>query len=164
MATYQYCTPQWLEESAKVYRSKPEFQERLKKVSAKVCYRVKAEPAWGIDKDILFGTFVDAGRLTKLAFFSEEDAKKEADFILTAAPKEWKKILRKESKFVTDFMIGRIKLEMGSMVGIMGLAAHANSLVESLTQVELQFPDEMSDDELFKYRSYLEEFRAKLGV
>jgi hypothetical protein len=61
-------------------------------------------------------------------------------------------------------MIGRIKLEMGSMVGIMGLAAHANSLVESLTQVELQFPDEMSDDELFKYRSYLEEFRAKLGV
>jgi diaminopimelate decarboxylase len=59
MATYQYCTPQWLEESAKIYRSKPEFQERLKKVSAKVCYRVKAEPAWGIDKDILFGTFVE---------------------------------------------------------------------------------------------------------
>lgn len=164
MATYQYCTPQWLEESAKIYRSKPEFQERLKKVSAKVCYRVKAEPAWGIDKDILFGTFVDAGRLTKLAFFSEEDAKKEADFILTAAPKEWKKILRKESKFVTDFMIGRIKLEMGSMVGILGLAAHANNLVDSLTQVELQFPDEMSDDELSKYRSYMEEFRAKLGV
>lgn len=164
MTTYQYCTPQWLEESAKIYRSKPEFQERLKKVSTKVCYRVKAEPAWGIDKDILFGTFVDAGKLTKLAFFSEEDAKKEADYILTAAPEEWKKILRKESKFVTDFMIGRIKLEMGSMLGILGLAPHANSLVDSLTQVELQFPDEMSDDELVKYRSYLEEFRAKMGV
>jgi hypothetical protein len=30
--------------------------------------------------------------------------------------------------------------------------------------VDLQFPDEMSEQELANYRSYLEEFRAERGV
>ena len=165
MAAYHYCTPEWLEESAEQYRSKPEFEEKLKKLSVKVCFRVKAKPSWGIDKDILFGSVLDAGKLTKLGFFfSEEDAKKETDYILTATPDEWKKILRKESKFLTDFMIGRIKLEMGSKVGILGLAPHANTLVDALTQVALQFPDEMSEEELSKYKAHMQEFRGNLGV
>ena len=83
---------------------------------------------------------------------------------LNATPEEWKKILRKESKFLTDFMLGRIKLDMGSKVGILGLAPYANTFVDALTQVALQFPDEMSEDELTKYRDYMEEFRANLGV
>ena len=164
MAAYQYCTPEWLEESAEHYRSKPEFEQKLKKLSVKVCFRVKAEPSWGIDKDILFGTCVDRGKLTMLGFFSEGDAKKETNYILSATPEEWKKILRKESKFLTDFMLGRIKLDMGSKVGILGLAPYANTFVDALTQVALQFPDEMSEDELSKYRDYMEEFRANLGV
>jgi len=164
MEIYQYCTPDWLEESARLYDSKPEFQEKLKKLSAKVCYRVKAEPSWGIDKDILFATFLDLGRLTRLSFFSEEDAKKEVDYILSATPKEWKKILRKENKFVTDFMLGRIKLEMGSKVGVLGLAPHSNTIVDILTQVELQFPDEMSEEELGKYEGFVKKFRSELGV
>lgn len=164
MAVYQYCTPEWLEESAEKYRSKPEFEQKLKKLSVKICFRVKAEPSWGIDKDIFFGTCVDRGILTKLGFFSEEDAKKETNFILSAKPEEWKKILRKKSKFLTDFMLGRIKLDMGSKVGILGLAPYANTFVDALTQVALQFPDEMSEDELSKYRDYMEEFRANLGV
>lgn len=164
MLKCQYCTPEWLDESARIYRSTSSFQEKLKKLSEKVCYRVKAEPAWGIDRDVIFGTFLEAGKLTKLAFFSEEEAKREANFIMTATPQEWKKILRKENKFLTDFMLGKIKLEKGSKVTVLGLAPHAPTLVEALTQVELQFPDEMSPDELAKYKSYLQEFRKNLGV
>jgi hypothetical protein len=33
-----------------------------------------------------------------------------------------------------------------------------------MTQHEIQFPDEMSSDELAKYKSRLEEFRSKVGV
>lgn len=164
MLKWQYCTPEWLDESARIYRSTSSFQEKLKKLSEKVCYRVKAEPAWGIDRDIIFGTFIEAGKLTKLAFFSEEAAKQEANYIMSATPQEWKKILRKENKFLTDFMLGKIKLEKGSKVTILGLAPHAPTLVEVLTQVELQFPDEMSPNELAKYKSYLQEFRKNLGV
>ena len=61
-------------------------------------------------------------------------------------------------------MLGRIKLEMGSKVGIVGLAPYANTLVDALTQVAIQFPDEMSEDELSKYKAHMEEFRGNLGV
>ena len=164
MAACQYCTPQWLEESRKSYQSNPEFKEKLKKLSVKMCYRVKAEPAWGIDLDIIFGMFVDQGELTKIAFFSEEDAFNQAEYIISATPQEWKKILRKQSKFVTDFMLGKIKLEHGSKVGVLGVAPHANTVVDILTQVDLQFPDEMSAEELSVYRTNFEQFRANLGV
>ena len=164
MTTCQYCTPEWLEESKKGYQSNPEYREKLKKLSAKMCYRVMAEPAWGIEKDIIFGMFVDKGELTKIAFFSEEDALKEAEYVIAATPQEWKKILRKEKKFVTDFMLGKIKLEHGSKVGVLAVAPHANTVVDLLTQVELQFPDEMSAEELTAYRANFEKFRANLGV
>ena len=164
MTACQYCTPQWLEECQKSFESNPEYREKLQKLSAKMCYRVKAEPAWGIDQDIIFGMFVEKGRLTKIAFFSEDDALKEAEYVISATPREWKKILRKENKFVTDFLLGKIKLEHGSKVGVLGVAPHANTVVDLLTQVDLQFPDEMSAEELSTYRANFVKFRADLGV
>ena len=164
MIKCQYCTPGWLEESGRIYGSNLSLAEKLRKISAKVCFRVKAEPAWGIDKDILFGTFIEAGKLTKIAFFSEVDAKQEAEYIMAATPQEWKKVLRKEHKFLTDFMLGKIKLEKGNKVTVLGLAPYAPTLIDALTQVQIQFPDEMSAEELTKYRVYLEEFRKNTGV
>ena len=164
MAVYKYCTPEWFEELEKTYRSDSRFEEQFKKLTMVVCYRVKAEPAWGIEKDIIFGNELDKGRLIKLGFYSEEDAKKEATFILAATPQEWKKILRKEAKFVTDFMLGKIKLVQGSKVGVLKLAPLSDKLIDFLTQHEIQFPDEMSSDELAKYKSRPEEFRSKVGV
>ena len=82
----------------------------------------------------------------------------------TATPQEWKKILRKENKFLTDFMLGKITLEQGTKVGVLGLAPYANSFVDALTQVELRFPDELTAQELEEYRAYVRDFRARLGV
>lgn len=164
MTAYRYCTPEWLESSAESYRANPRFQKELAKLTAKVCFRITAEPAWGIDQDIIFCVFVDRGELLKLAFLSQEDARQETEFLLAATPQEWKKILRKESKFVTDYMLGRIKLEQGSKVGVFTIAPHANTFVDALTQVELQFPDEMSPEELADFRSHLAQFRRESGV
>ena len=72
--------------------------------------------------------------------------------------------MQKESKFLTEFILGKIKLEKGNKVTILGLAPHAPTLVEALTQVEIQFPDEMSPNELAEYKSYLKEFRKNLGI
>ena len=164
MTVCQYCTPEWLEESDRNYKLKPEFEEQLKKLSIKLCFRVRAEPAWGIDEDIIFGTFIDNGMLTRIEFFDEESALAEAEYVLAATPQEWKRLLRKEGKFVTDFMLGKVALEHGSRVGILGVAPHSGTLVDALTQVELQFPDEMSEDELEQYRSKMKAFRKELCV
>ncbi len=164
MTQCQYCTPEWLEQSVKAFNANPNFRESLKTFSAKMCYRVMAEPAWGIDRDIIFGAFFEKGQLTKLAFFSEDAARAEADYILSATPQEWKKILRKDNKFVTDFMLGHIKLEMGSKPGVLGIAPHADKIINAITQVSVQFPDEMSPEELASYRTYMERFRTSLGL
>ena len=159
-----YCTPEWLEESARIYRATPRFEEALKKITSRICYRVTAEPAWGIDPDFVFGVVVTAGALDELRIFSEAEAKEKAEFVMAATPQEWKLILRKEHKFLTDFTLGKIKLEQGSKVGVFGLAPYANVFIDALTQVNLKFQDELSPQQLDEYRQYASQFRSKLGV
>lgn len=164
MVICNYCTPEWFEHSTRLYKENPKFQKELEKVTTKVFYRVKSDSEWGIDRDFLFGAIVNRGDLEKLAFFSETEAKQVADFIMSATPQEWKKILRKDNKFLTDFMLGKIALEQGSKVGVLGLAPYANTFIEALTQVELKFQDELTPNELEEYRKYTQEFRAELGI
>ena len=164
MTTVRYCTPEWLEKCADGYRATPKFKEAFKKLTISVFFQIEAEPDWGIDEAIIFGSFVDEGDLIYLAFFSEEEAKEKAEFILGATPQEWKQILRKEKKFVTDFMLGKISLVQGSKVGVLTIAPYADTFVAALTQYDLQFPDEMSAEELEAYRAHVSEVRAQLGV
>jgi hypothetical protein len=164
MAVYQYCTPEWLEELEKAYQADPTYEKTFKKLSLILCFRVSAEPSWAIDKDIIFGAGMDEGKLTMLKFFSEEEAIGDATFILTATPQNWKRLLRKEAKFITEFMLGKIKLEQGSKITILKLAPLSDKLMDFMTTYEIRFPDEMSSDELEKYRSGMEQFRSELGV
>ena len=161
---YIYCTPEWLEESARIYRATPRFQEVMKRLSARVFFRVTAESAWGIDSDFIFGALVTQGVLNDLRFFSENEAKEKAEFIMVASPQEWKLTLRKEHKFLTDFMLGKIKLEHGSIVGVLGVAPYADTFIDALTQVNLKFQDELSPLQLNEYREYASQFRSKLGI
>jgi len=164
MNIFYYCTPEWLKESARIYRSNPQASEKLKKLSGKMVYRVMAEPSWGIEKDIFFCLFFEQGKLLRLELISEEESKREAEFIIGATPQAWKKILKKESKFITDFMLGKIKLEKGSKIGVLAVAPHANNVVELLTSVQLVFPDELPIDELEQYKANMAEFRKELVV
>jgi hypothetical protein len=164
MTTCRYCTPEWLEESFLFYNSTDQFQKELEKLTTSVVFRVKAEHDWGIEQDILFGAVLKKGQLQKLTFYNEQDAKEQVEFILSATPQEWKKILRKEKKFLTDFMLGKIALEQGNKVAVLGLAPYSNQLIDALTQVELQFPDEMNPEALEEYRTYQEHFRDELKV
>jgi hypothetical protein len=157
-----YCTPEWLEESAKIYRATPRFEKALSKVTTKIFYRITAEPAWGIEEDFIFGAVVEGGVLHELAFFDEAEARERADFIMAATPQEWKMILRKERKFLTDFMTGKITLEQGGKVGVLGLAPYANIFIDALTQVKLTFPDELDQAALEEYRAKLKDFGATL--
>jgi len=159
-----YCTPEWFEECARLYQATPHFEETLKNVSRNICYRITAEPKWGIDADFIFGMSVTKGVLNYLRFFSEAEAKEKAEFIMTATPQEWKLILRKEHKFLTDFTLGKVKLEQGSKVEVFKVAPHANTIVDILTQVNLIFQDELSPQQLEEYRQYAAQFRSRLGL
>ena len=159
-----YCTPEWLEESARIYRATPRFQEAMKKLTTRVFYRITAEPVWGIDRDIIFGAIVSEGVLNDLRFYSEDETKEKAEFIMSASPQEWKLILRKAHKFLTDFTLGKVKLDHGSKVGVFKVAPYADTFIDALTQVNLQFQDELSPQQIQEYREYASQFRSRLGV
>jgi len=163
MTQFQFLTPEWLEECAKMYRSNPELQKNLARLTVKMAYRVLEKPEWGIDESIIFCTFFEKGELTKAALLSEEQAKEEAQFLTVAPPERWTKLLRKQSKFATDFALGRIKLEIGSKVGVLAVAPYAGHVVNLLTQPQLQFPDEMTGEELEIYRANIDKLRTELG-
>ena len=167
MTVYQYCTPEWLEESAKRYAVDPRFEREFAGISQKplkLAFRVKAEPAWGIEPDLLFGVVVEHGKLLELCFYDEAEAGKDADFILSATPQEWKKLLRKQTKFIGVVMLKKIIVEHGDFPMLLKLAPHGDAFVDALTLTPLQFPDEMTPEELAAYKSHLKDFRARLGV
>lgn len=162
--TIRYCTPEWLDESARLYRASAKFEDALKKVTSSLGYRITAAPEWGIEKDILFFVAVNEGKLLDLGFISETKAREKTYFILSASPQVWKGILRKDKKFITEFMLGRVIQESGSKPALLKITPYANHFVDALTQFELQFPDEMSNDELAIFRADLLKFRETSGV
>ncbi len=164
MIKYHYCTPEWLEESAKIYRANLEAHKKLKKLSGKMVYRVKAEPACGIETDVFFCLFFNKGNLTRLEMISKEEGIKKAELVIGTTLQEWKKILRKDNKFITSFMLGKIILEKGSKLRLLSVAPYANDVVELLTAVDLVFPDELSTDELETYKDHMKTFRKELCV
>jgi putative sterol carrier protein len=165
MTTRYYCTPKWLEESKEIYNANPLAKEKLKKLSAKMAYRVQASPSWGINKDIYFCAYFESGELNKLELVPKEAAY-DAQYLMAATPGVWKNVLTKKSKFITDFMLGRIKLENGSKVGVLTVAPHANDILDALMPagMNLVFSDDLPADELEQYRSNMVAFRKELEV
>ena len=92
------------------------------------------------------------------------EAAENAEFLLAATPQTWKSVLTKNSKFITDFMLGNIKLEKGSKVGVLSVAPHANNILDAVTPMQLVFPDELSPQDLEQYRTNMEGFRKELNV
>ena len=164
MTTVQYCTPEWLEVCAKNFQESAKLQKAFEKLDLKVCFLIRSEPEWGIDEDILFAVYFNHGALERMSFISIEDAENEADYILGATPQRWKMLLTKESKFVGDVMLGKLTIDKGSKPGVLSLAPYASNFVEALTPVEIQYPDQMTQEELERYRAYLAKFRDELKV
>lgn len=88
MNTVRYCTPEWLEASAAGYQEDPKFKQEFAQLTTKLCFRIKAEPAWGIEEDIIFASYVTKGALEKLAFVDEDEANREGQYVMAATPQE----------------------------------------------------------------------------
>ena len=161
-----YATPEWLEAVASVYRGNPDNQNKhFKGLSMVISFRILAEPNFGLDKDIYFGFHIEDGVLQDdTAFISAEEAKEKSNFIVSAPPERWKKILQKKEGFVANFMTGKVKLDQGSTVKFIPLGAKAPALVDNFYQVETQWPDEMNAEEMESYKAKVKAFREEIGV
>jgi hypothetical protein len=161
MAIYQFCTPEWLEESSQIYMANPLIKYKLRNFKAKICCRVNSDPDWGINEDVIFGMFIDRGELKTLKIFAEDEAFQKSEFLMAAIPKEWKKIFRKEHELVADLILDKIKLELGTKIKMLEYSHHMTNIIDMLTQVDLQFPDEMSGHGLLEYQLKMETLRRE---
>ena len=164
MGKIRYCTPEWLEAIQGAFQANPEYEENLKKLTTKVGFMIRAEPDWGIETDITFCAQVDHGKLLQIGFTSEEDARRKMEFIMAATPQEWKKLLRRDSKLLTDLMLGKVSLVHGSRVGSLSLVPYIDTVMDLLIEVDLQFQDEMTEDEVQTYREEMLAFRQEQSV
>ncbi len=161
-----YVTPEWLEAVGENYRSNPDNETKIfKGMTLFLTFRVQADPKFGLDEAIDFGTHIVDGVLQDDSVLtSKEDSEKKADFILTATPPIWKRLIRKEEGFISSFMTGKITLDKGEAPKVIALASKSPALVDTFYKVDTEWPDDMSPERLEEYRAQVKEFRERLGV
>jgi hypothetical protein len=161
-----YASPEWVAEVGKNYKANPDNQNKtFKGMNIFLTFRILADPKFGIDKDICFCSHLVNGALQDdSSLLSKEDAEKKSDFILSAPPEMWKKLIKKEQGFVSSFMTGKIKLDKGSTARIISLASKSGALIESFYKVDTEWPDEMSPQRLEEYKAQVKGFRERLKV
>ena len=161
-----YATPEWLEAVARNYRSNPinqEMNKRLGKVT--FCFRIAAEPKFGIDSDLYFIEQLDDGELKELRFVTAEEGKNVATWVTAASFDVWREVIQKRLKFTTSIIQGKVKVEAGDKAGIIVRAGPvAVQLADPYCSAETSWPDAMSPDDLAAYKAKLSEFRKDLGV
>ena len=161
-----YASPEWVAAVGKNYKANPDNQNKtFKGMTIFLTFRILADPKSGIAKDIYFCSNLANGALQDdSALISKEDAEKKSDFILSATPQIWKKLIRKEQGFVSSFMTGKIKLDKGLAPRIIALASKSGALIESFYKVDTEWPDEMSPQRLEEYKAQVKEFRGRLKI
>ena len=161
-----YATPEWVEDMGKNYRADPDNAGKIfKGMTIFLAFRIQADPKFGLDEDIDFGTHIVDGVLQDdSVLLSKEESEQKADFIVTAPPSVWKKVIRKQEGFVSAFMTGKIGLDKGEAPKIIALAAKSPAVVECFYKTDTEWPDEMSPQRLEEYRAQVKEFRERLKV
>jgi putative sterol carrier protein len=161
-----YATPEWVEAMGKNYNADPDNQNKVfKGMTIFLTFRVEADPQFGIDRDIYFAThLVNGVYQPDSTLLSKEDAEKKSDFILTASPSVWKKMIKKEVGFVSAFMTNKIKLDKGSPPKVIALAPKSGAVVGAFNKIDTEWPDDMSPQRLQEYKVMVAEFRRRLKV
>lgn len=133
-------------------------------MSMVLTFRVLPDAKFGLDDDIYFSFHIENGILqADSGFLNAAEARRKSTYIVSALPSTWKRIIRKKEGFVACFMTGKVKLDQGSAVKFIPLGGKAPALVENFYKVNTQWPDEMTPEELTKYKEVVAGFRAKLN-
>lgn len=163
MAQVKYLTPEHLDAITAAFQA-PEVQKALEKLTTKIAWRVKAEPSWGLDQDVIYATEIKAGVTSPLHYVTEAEAKSFAEFFMVAKPDVWKKIDSGKADFATQLTMMKVKLAKGSLMQMMKLAPYSKDMVKATKTVEVRYPDEMSPEELAEYRQNINAALTKVGT
>jgi len=161
-----YPSPEWVAAMGENYKANPDNQNKIfKGMTIFLTFRVEADPKFALDKDIYFSThLVNAVLQDDSTLISKEDAEKKSDFVLSATPSQWKKVIKKQDGFLSSFMTGKIRLNKGEAPKVIALASKSPAVVDLFNKIPTEWPDEMSPQRFEMYKSQVTEFRKQLKV
>ena len=156
-------TPEWQKAAAKVYREDPTFGRAFGKVNGTTVMIIQANKSAGVENDLYLLNMVENGELLEDGFVSKEEGESKATWLLTSTYDIWKEVYTGKKIFIEAFLGGEIRLIRGDFAGLMRIAAQGTKLADIFTRNEAVWPDELSGEELEKYKENHKNWTKELG-
>jgi len=107
--------------------------------SSPVALLMRPDSRLGIQTERLVYLELEKGRC-RTARSADEKDRARAEFILAADAAQWKRMLDGDLDPITAVMLGRLKLERGSLAALLPHAAAARELIGAAREVDGRFP------------------------
>ena len=106
-----------------------------------IVLEMRADPDLGISEKIAIYSDLWHGVCREARIATSEDLEK-APYVISAFPKNWKRILDSDLDPILALMSGKLQLKKGSMVSLLPYVKAAKELVAAAARVDTKFPEE----------------------
>ena len=155
-------TPEWWKKFQETVDSDAEYRAAAKTWEGAITLVIKAKPEVGIDEDVYGLMDLWHGECRSMRIVPKEEAEK-APYVMTGSYDTWKDVAKGKTDAIKATMLGKIKLK-GNMANIVRHVKAAKRLAECSGLFEAVWPDELSKDEIKKFRAEIKQLREQFGV
>jgi len=155
-------TPEWTQILGEIIDGDAEYKAAAKTWEGAITLVVQAKPEVGLDEDISVVLDLWHGDCRSGKVLPKEEAAK-APYVMTGSLDTWKAVGTGKTDAIKATMLGKIKLK-GNMANVVRHVKAAKRLANCTGLFESVWPDELSKDEVEKFRADIKQFREQFGV
>jgi len=155
-------TPEWAQIFGEIIDGDAEYTAAAKTWEGALTLVIQAKPEAGLDEDISVVLDLWHGDCRSVKILPREEAAK-APYVMTGSLDIWKAVAQGKTDAIKATMMGKIKLK-GDMANVVRHVKASKRLAECTGLFEAVWPDELSKDEVEKFRAEIKQFREQFGV
>ena len=154
-------TPEWGKVFGETLGGDAEYRQAAKTWEGAVTLVVQAKPEVGLDEDISVMLDLWHGACRSVKILPKEEAAK-APYVMTGSLDTWKAVSTGKTDAIKATMLGKIKMK-GDMANVVRHVKASKRLADCTGLFESVWPDELSKDEIEKFRADLKQLREQFG-
>ncbi|MCX5848996.1 MAG: SCP2 sterol-binding domain-containing protein [Deltaproteobacteria bacterium] len=155
-------SPEWMGMWEKLLQGDAKYKEVAKNWEGSVILHIQKNSELGVDQDIFVWMDLWHGDCKSLRYVPREVGEK-GDFVITGTLERWISVGKKQLDPVKGMMQGKLKLK-GDLPTIVRNVKAAMRLVETCAEVGGKFPDELSKEEVEKFRGIVKELTTEFSI
>ena len=157
----RYGTQEYWDEYKEMLNESKAYEEAAKTWEGAVTLVLQAKPEVGLDEDISVMLDLWHGACRSVKILPKEEAAK-APYVMTGSLDTWKAVATGKTDAIKATMLGKIKMK-GDMANVVRHVKASKRLAGCTGLVEAVWPDELSKDEIEKFRADLKQLREQFG-